>query len=190
MQPSEELFPGYVAGSWKVDTAHSHIGFMVKHLMVSRVRGRFTNFSGEIVTTPNPLESQVHVRIESASIDTANKQRDDHVRSSDFLDTEQFPLIVFDSTEIREQGGGFIVAGDLTIRGVTRAVELATSVPEFGVSQRGGAKAGFEASTEINRFDFGVSYTGYLPGGDKTVGDRVQIFLEIEADLDSAHGLI
>jgi polyisoprenoid-binding protein YceI len=175
--------PGYVAGTWKIDTVHSHVGFVIKHMMVSKVRGHFGTFSGELVTADNPFESHVSVSIEATSINTNNSMRDDHIRSADFFDAENHPALTFTSTGIRSEDGDYFVDGDLTIRGVTKPVVLAVETPEFGPSSQGGIKAGFSATTEINRHDFGVSYNGPIPGGGMALGDKVQIVLEVEADL-------
>jgi polyisoprenoid-binding protein YceI len=175
--------PGYVAGSWKIDTVHSHVGFVIKHMMVSKVRGQFDTFSGEIVTAANPLDSRVSVSIEATSIDTNNSMRDDHIRSADFFDAENHPTLTFTSTGVRYEDGDYYIDGDLTIRGVTKRVVLAVETPEFGAGSQGGTKAGFSATTEINRTDFGVNYNGPIPGGGVALGEKVQIVLEVEADL-------
>ncbi len=176
--------PGYVAGTWKIDTVHSHVGFVIKHMMVSKVRGHFGAFTGEIVTAANPLDSTVSVSIEATSINTNNSMRDDHIRSADFFDAANHPALTFTSTGIRYEDGEFFVDGDLTIRGVTKPVVLALEAPGFGPGpQEGAVKAGFSATTEINRNDFNVSYNGPIPGGGMALGDKVQIVLEVEADL-------
>lgn len=181
---TELQIPGYRSGTWTLDPVHTYLGFVIKHMMVSKVRGRFTTFSGQIVTdTANPLESTVSVTIEATSIDTDNEMRDNHIRSADFFDAEHHPQITFVSTAVRHESGEFFVDGDLTIRGTTRAVTLAVESAEFGPSLQGGAKAGFSATTEINRMDFGVSYNGPIPGGGAVLGDKVQIVLDVEADL-------
>jgi polyisoprenoid-binding protein YceI len=177
--------PGYVAGTWTIDTVHTHIGFVIKHMMVSKVRGSFGTFSGEIVTAENPLESSVTVTIDASSIDTKNQMRDDHVRSGDFFEVETHPSITFTSTAVRVEDGDFFIDGNLTIRGVTKAVTLDVETPEFGPSMQGGTKAGFSATTEINRIDFGVSYNGPIPGGGAALGEKVQIVLDVEADLNA-----
>jgi len=178
--------PGYVAGDWTIDTVHTHIGFVIKHMMVSKVRGHFTRFDGQITTSADPLEGAVTVTIDVDSIDTNNDMRDDHIRSADFFDAANHPTITFASTGVRAEGERFLIDGDLTIRGISRQVTLRTETPEFGGDGQGGAKAGFSATTELNRHDFGVSYNGPIPGGGVALGDRVQIILDIEADLVAA----
>src|SRR5215475_12667621 len=114
--------PGYLAGTWAIDTVHSEVGFSVRHMMVSKVRGKFTKFSGEIVTAEDPLASSVTAEIDLASIDTGNEQRNGHLRSIDFFDVENHPLMTYRSTGLRVQGDGYVLDGDLTIRGVTKSV--------------------------------------------------------------------
>lgn len=183
MTTAELQIPGYVAGTWTIDPVHSHVGFVIKHMMVSKVRGHFATFSGQIVTTPDPLQSSVSATIDATSIDTANSMRDDHIRSADFFDAENHPTLGFSSTGIRYQDGEFLIDGNLTIRGVTKPVTLTAETPEFGPNPMGGTKAGFSASTEITRTDFGVSYNGPIPGGGVALAEKVQIVLDIEADL-------
>jgi polyisoprenoid-binding protein YceI len=175
--------PGYVAGTWAIDPVHTHVGFVIKHMMVSKVRGRFGTFSGQIVTAANPLESTVTVTIEATSIDTDNEMRDNHIRSADFFDAENHPSITFASTAVRFEDGEFFIDGDLSIRGTTKPVTLTVETPAFGPNPMGGTKAGFSATTEITRTDFGVSYNGPIPGGGVALAEKVQIVLDVEADL-------
>lgn len=180
---TEVQIPGYLAGTWQIDPTHSHVGFMIKHMMVSKVRGHFTSFRGQIVTAPEPLRSSVTATIDASSIDTGNEGRDDHVRSADFFAADQHPTLNFRSTAVRYENGDFIIDGVLTICGVTRPVTLALETPLFQATSDGGGKVGFSATTEISRSDYGVSYNGPLPGGGTALGEKVQIVLEIEADL-------
>lgn len=177
---------GYTAGTWAIDPVHTHVGFVIKHMMVSKVRGRFTQFSGAIVTGEDPLGSSVSVTVDVASIDTHNEMRDNHIRSADFFDAEHHPDMTFVSTAVRFEDGQFLVDGGLTIRGTTRDVTLAVEELAFGPNPRGGMKAGFSATTEINRTDFGVSYNGPIPGGGLALGEVVQVVLDVEADLAAA----
>jgi polyisoprenoid-binding protein YceI len=177
--------PGYVAGSWTIDPVHTHVGFVIKHMMVSKVRGRFTSFSGQIITAADPLDSSVTATVEVSSIDTDNEMRDNHIRSADFFDAENHPDMAFASTKVRVEDGEFFIDGDLTIRGITKPVTLAVETPEFGPNPQGGMKAGFSATTEVNRDDFGVSYNGPIPGGGMALGDKVQVVLDVEADLNT-----
>jgi polyisoprenoid-binding protein YceI len=188
MTSSELQIPGYVAGTWTIDTVHSYVGFVIRHMMVSKVRGHFGTFSGTIITAENPLDSSVSVTIDANSINTDNQMRDDHIRSADFFEVENHPSITFTSTGVRYQDGEFFIDGDLSIRGTTKTVTLTVEPPAFGPNPMGGTKAGFSATTEVNRNDFGVSYNGPIPGGGVALGEKVQIVLEVEADLvtDSA----
>jgi polyisoprenoid-binding protein YceI len=177
--------PGYLAGIWDIDPVHSDVSFTVRHMMVSKVRGRFATFSGEIVTGEDVTDSSVTASIDPASIDTGNDQRDGHVRSADFFDVENYPLWTFRSTGVRVDSDGLVVDGELTIKGVTRSVPLALEVNGVGRDSSGGTRAGFSASTTIDRNDFGVNIKMPLDGG-VVVGDKVQITLEIEAVLRQA----
>ncbi len=188
MTVTDLQIPGYMTGTWIIDPVHSHVGFIVKHVMVSKVRGRFGALSGEIITAENPLESQVSVTIDASSVDTNNGTRDNHIRSADFLDVENHPSLIFVSRGVRFEDDELRIDGDLTIRGVTKPVTLKLDPPEFGPGQKEGSfKAGFSAMTEINRTDFGVNYNGSIPGGGFSVSEKVQIVLEIEADLVPPH---
>jgi len=166
------------AGRWVVDTAHSYIGFAVRHLM-GRVRGRFTGFAGEIVVADDPARSSASVTIEAVSVHTGHEGRDERLRGKDFLDVERAPKITFASTGLRHDGDGWLLTGDLTIRGVTKGVEIV--VEPLGVDPtglHGERRAGFDGRTAVLRSDFGLD----LPRGDKVVfGDRVDIHVEIEA---------
>jgi polyisoprenoid-binding protein YceI len=175
--------PGYTAGTWAIDPVHSEIGFSVRHMMVSKVRGRFTTFSGEIVTGADPLDSSVTAEIALDSIVTGQEQRDAHIRSADFFDVENHPTMTYRSTGVRHDGDGYVVDGQLTLRGVTRDVPLALELNGFGPDPYGGTRAGFTATAEISRSDFGVSYNAAIEGGGVVVGDKVTIQLEIEAVL-------
>jgi polyisoprenoid-binding protein YceI len=178
-----DSIPGYVAGTWDLDPVHSHIGFMARHLMVSKVRGRFGQFDVQIVTADNPVDSSVTVSIDAASVDTGNEQRDDDLRSERFLDAVQHPLITFRSTGVTAAGGDkYKVAGDLTIKGVTKPVTLDVEAGGFGPDPFGGTRAGFSATTEIDRTDFGVSFNAPVPGG-VMVSEKIQIEIEAEAVL-------
>jgi polyisoprenoid-binding protein YceI len=178
--------PGFAAGTWEVDPVHSEVSFVVRHMVVRKVRGRFDRFAGTIVTNDNLARSSVSATIESSSINTSELNRDNQVRSADFLDVEHFPSITFRSTKVRTPGGGaYFVDGELTIHGVTRPVTLDMEVNGFTPDPRGGMRAGFSASTEINRLDFGVSYNGPIPGAKNAMvlSDKVSISLEVEAVL-------
>jgi polyisoprenoid-binding protein YceI len=177
--------PDYVAGTWDIDPAHSEVSFVVRHMVVSKVRGRFNQFEGTIVTAEDPLNSSVEATIVAASIDTNQEQRDTHVRSADFLDVEKYPSLSFTSTAVRPVGESYQVDGELTIHGVTKPVTLELELNGFTPDLQGGTRAGFSAKTEINRQDFGVSYNGPIPGTDNAMvlSDKIALTLEIEAVL-------
>jgi polyisoprenoid-binding protein YceI len=177
------IIPGYVAGTWTIDPIHSEVGFAVRHMMVSKVRGKFKTFSGELVTAENPLDSSVTAEIDLASIETGAEQRDDHIRSADFFEVETYPTMTYRSTGVRADGDGFVVDGDLTLKGVTKQVPLTLELNGFGPDPFGGTRAGFTATTEINRRDFGVNFSAPMQNGGVVVADKISIHLEIEAVL-------
>src|SRR4051795_6300115 len=178
--------PGYVAGTWDIDVTHSTVGFSVRHMMVSKVRGYFREFTGEIVTAEDPAASAVTATIELASIDTRQEQRDAHIRSADFFDVENHPQMTFRSTAVRTDGADWTIEGELSLKGNTRPVPLALELNGFGADAYGGYRAGFSAKTEINRNDFGVDIKMPMDGGGVVVGDKVTVELEIEAVLRNA----
>jgi polyisoprenoid-binding protein YceI len=153
--------------------------------MVSKVRGKFTRFEGQIVTADNPLDSTVEATIQLDSIDTSQADRDAHIRSADFFEVETYPTMTYRSTAVRRSGDGFVVEGLLDLHGVTRPVELALELNGFAANTPMGSKAGFSASTEISRKDFGIEFNMPLDGGGVVVGDKIQINLEIEATLSA-----
>ena len=177
--------PGYVAGTWTIDPVHSEVSFTVRHMMVSKVRGRFDKFEGTITTAPDPLQSSVTATVDLGSVNTGNDTRDNHIRSEDFFHAEKHPTMTFRSTGIRQDGGEFLLDGDLTLRGVTRPVTFRLEVNGFGPDPYGGTRAGFSATTEINRNDWNVSYNGPIPGAGTgmVLSDKVTINLEIEGVL-------
>ena len=178
--------PGYVTGTWTIDPVHSEVSFVVRHMMVSKVRGRFDKFEGAIETAPDPLQSTVTATVDLSSVNTGNETRDNHVRSEDFFHVEKHPTMTFRSTGIRAEGENFLLDGDLTLRGVSRPVTFFLEVNGFGPDPYGGTRSGFSATTEINRNDWNVSYNGPIPGASSgmVLSDRVTINLEIEAVLN------
>lgn len=176
---------GLVAGTWNIDPSHSEVGFVVRHVMVSKVKGVFSKFEGAVTIDDDPLKSRVEATIDASSIDTREPQRDAHLRSSDFFDVETHPQIRFASTAVTAAGEDFEVIGDLTIHGTTRPVELALEFNGVGPDPWGGLRAGFSATTEISRADFGIEFNIPLDGGGVVVGDKIKIYLEIEAVLAS-----
>jgi polyisoprenoid-binding protein YceI len=178
--------PGYVVGTWDIDPVHSTVGFSVRHMMVSKVRGYFRDFSGEIVTAANPAESSVTATIDMNSIDTRQEQRDAHIRSADFFDVSNHGQMTFRSTGVRAEGEDWFVEGDLTLKGITKPVTLALELNGFGPDAYGGTRAGFSGKTEISRKAFGVDIDMPMDGGGAVVGDKINIELEIEAVLRTA----
>jgi len=186
MTSATTQIPGYLAGTWDIDAVHSDISFSVRHMMVSKVRGRIARFSGVLVTGEDITSSTVNATIDATSIDTNNEQRDGHIRSADFFEVEAHPEWTFTSTAVRAGGDGLVIDGDLTIKGVTKAVSLDTEIGGFGPDPYGGTRVGFTATTTINRNDFGVDISMPLDGGGVVVGEKVAITLEIEAVLRTA----
>jgi polyisoprenoid-binding protein YceI len=177
--------PGYVAGTWTIDPVHSEVGFSVRHMMVSKVRGKFTTFSGEIVTGVQPTDSSVTAEIDLSSINTGNDQRDAHIKSADFFEVETYPNMTYKSGDVHADGDDYILDGELTLKGVTKNVPLRLELNGFGPDAYGGTRAGFTATAEINRRDFGVNFSAALQNGGAVVSDKVTIHLEIEAVLAS-----
>jgi polyisoprenoid-binding protein YceI len=170
------------AGTWAIDPSHTHAGFSVRHLMVSKVRGRFAAVSGTVTIAEDPLDSHVEVAIDTASIDTRDEQRDAHLRSPDFFDVENYPTMTYRSTAVRPAGKGrWLVEGELTLHGVTRSVPLEVTFEGAGSDPWGGVRAGFSARAEIDREDFNLTWNQVLETGGIAVGKKVAIDLEVEA---------
>lgn len=169
------------AGSWDIDTSHSGVTFKVRHFF-TKVPGKFTDFGGSIVFDPaKPEAASVQVTINAKSIDTEHEKRDAHLNSEDFFFTEQHPQITFKSTKVAKQGDLFMVDGLLTMRGVEKPVTLSTEFLGAGPDGFGGTRAGFTATTTINRKDFGINWNRTLDQGGVMLGDEVEVTLEIEA---------
>ncbi|MEU8394232.1 YceI family protein [Nonomuraea sp. NPDC048892] len=171
------------AGTYNLDVAHTSIGFVVKHMMVSKVRGRFEKFEGAVTIAENPLESTAELTIQTESITTGVADRDGHLRSDDFLSVEKFPTITFKSTRVAgHKGDEFTVVGDLTIRDVTREVELKVEYGGAGTNPWGQAVWGYTITTEFDREDFGLTWNQALETGGVLVGKKVKIEIEGEAN--------
>ena len=169
-------------GTFDLDPAHTRIGFSARHMMVSKVRGRFAEFTGSITVAADPLASTAQADIKTASIDTGNADRDAHLISADFLNTEKFPELTFRTTRVTgHQGHVFTVLGDLTIKDVTREVELTLELEGVGNSPWGKQVLGFSLTTEISREDFGMTWNVAVEGGGVLVGKTVKIEIEGEA---------
>ncbi|NNG37916.1 YceI family protein [Flexivirga sp. ID2601S] len=163
-------------GTWNVDPAHSQVGFSVRHLMVSKVRGKFEDFTSTLTVGESLEESSVEATVQMASINTGVADRDNHLRTNDFFEVDKFPTMTFKSTGITSS----TLTGDLTIKGVTHPVSFEVDFGGVGGDPWGGTRAGFEATTEINRKEFGVTIDMPLEGGGAVVGDKVKIILELE----------
>jgi polyisoprenoid-binding protein YceI len=179
--------------TWKLDPAHTSVELAVKHMMFTKVHGRFEDVQGELhIDEKDPNDSEVEVRIGAASIDTGVKERDDHLRSADFLDVESHPTITFVSRSIAgaldQPGDRFRVVGDLTIRDTTREVTLDVTYEGRGKDPWGNERAGFEAVTEIDRRDWGLEWNRPLEAGGVLVGNTVGIELGVQAVKEPAQG--
>jgi polyisoprenoid-binding protein YceI len=172
--------PGLTTGTWTIDPAHSEVTFSIRHLM-SKVRGSFTEFSGEIVIAEDLSASVATAEIQMSSIDTRNADRDAHLKSGDIFGVESHPVMSFATKGVRADGGDHLVNGDLTIKGVTRPVTLNVEFNGVGDDPWGGVRAGFSASTVVNRKDFGLEFNVPLQGDKVMLGDKVEIQLEIQA---------
>ena len=178
MSVTTDMIPGYVAGTWTLDPAHSEVSFSVRHLAISKVRGTFEKFGVTVVTAENPEDSTLTASIEVASVNTNQAQRDEHLRTSDFFAVDEFPTMNFVSTGLRHDGEDFYLDGDLTLRGVTKQIELKGELGGVTTDSQGNTKAGASASTTINRHDFGVSWNAALEAGGLTLGDEVTVTIE------------
>jgi polyisoprenoid-binding protein YceI len=172
------------AATWEVDPAHSSVGFAVRHLMISTVRGEFHTFTAKATGDPaDPTKAVIEASIDTATIDTRNDKRDDHLKSPDFFDVAKFPTMTFKSKKIEKTGDGRAkVTGDLTLHGVTKEVVLDVEGPTPTIKDPyGNTKAGARATTKINRKDFGLVWNKSMDGGGVVVGDEVEVTIDIEA---------
>jgi polyisoprenoid-binding protein YceI len=168
---------------WTIDPTHAEVGFSVRHMMIATVRGRFGGVTGTVtVDEQNPKNSKVDVTIDAHSIDTRQEMRDNHLRSPDFFDVEQFPNLHFVSKRIEgdPRNGEFRVVGDLTIRGATREVELKATLEGEGRDPWGNERAGFSASGKLNRSEFGLNWNQALETGGVIVSDEVKLSIDVE----------
>lgn len=177
--------PEIPAGTWTIDPSHSEVGFSVRHLMVSKVKGNFETFEGTITIAEDPLQSSVTAEVDLSSINTRDEQRDGHLKSADFFEVENHPKLTFTSTSVTPDGGDFKVTGDLTIKGVTKSVELELEFNGVHPDPWGGTRSGFSAETEISRKEFGVDFEIPMDGGGVVVGDKIKVILEVEAVLQA-----
>ena len=169
-------------GTWDIDPTHTEVAFVIRHLMVSKVRGTFNGFSGSFVVGDSLATSGVEADIDLATIDTNNADRDAHVRNADFFDVENPPTMTYRSTGLRAEGDHYVVDGELSLHGVTKPVSLALEVNGYlPESPFGDTRVGFSASTEIDRRDFGLEWNAPVNGGGVVLGHKIAIALEIEA---------
>ena len=169
-------------GTWAIDPVHSTVGFSVRHLMVSKVRGNFAEADATITIAEDPLQSAVEATITTASVETGTVDRDNHLRTGDFFEAEKYPHMTFRSTGIKSHAGAeFVLDGELTIKDVTKPVELVVEFEGATTSPYGQAVFGFSASTEIDREDWGLSWNVALESGGVMVGKKVKIEIEGEA---------
>jgi polyisoprenoid-binding protein YceI len=171
------------AGTWDIDASHSEVGFSVRHLGISKTKGRFGTFSGAITVAETPEDSSVAVEVDMSSVDTRDAGRDEHLRNADFFEVETFPTMTFRSTKVTPKGDRWVVEGDLTIKSVTKQVVLDAEVTGLATDPWGNDRVGFQASTEVNREDFGITFNAALEAGGVLVGKTVKIDLEVEAVL-------
>jgi polyisoprenoid-binding protein YceI len=176
--------------TWKLDPVHTLVEFTAKHMMITNVRGRFANLEGAIrIDEAKPDQSSVSVELDATSIDTRVEQRDQHLRSADFLDVENFPKVTFRSTKVEgasfESDESFRVTGDLTIRGTTREVVLDATFEGRGRDPWGGERVSFAADTKIDRRDFGLTWNAALEAGGVLVSNDLRIHIEAQAVLEA-----
>ena len=172
-----------LSGDYTIDTAHSRVGFVARHAMVTKVRGSFDEFEGSIhIDGDNPANSSGRVTIQAKSINTHNSQRDEHLRSNDFLDMDNNSEITFASSGIKQTGDAeFVVSGDLSIRGVSKPVEIPFEYTGSATDPFGNQRLGLEGSVVINRKDYGVSWNAALEGGGVLVSEKVTLEIEVSA---------
>jgi len=168
-------------GKWQVDTRHSVVEFVARHLMVTKVRGHFDDYNVDLIIAEDPTQSQLDVTIKTDSIVTPDPDRDTHLKGADFLNVEKYPEITFRSTSIKPDGDDWAVTGDLTVMGVTRPVTLDVEFGGVQVDPWGNSKALFSAKTEFDRDDFGLSWNQPLAGGGFLIGKRVTVEIEVQA---------
>ena len=174
--------------SWNLDTSHSRLGFAVKHMMVSTVRGEFKSYTGSLQLDEQDFtKSVITGEIDVASIDTRDEGRDGHLKSADFFDAENHPKMTFKSTRIEAKGGSdYVVYGDLTIRGVTREIAVKTEYAGTHQNPWGATVTGFSGTAELNRKDFGLEWNVALETGGILVGEKVKLEIEVELTKQAA----
>lgn len=172
--------PEIPAGEWTVDPTHSRIGFVARHMMVTKVRGTFKEYTAKVTVGENPLDSTVEVEVQMDSIDTGNADRDGHLRTNDFFDIAEYPTMKLVSKRFEVDGDDITMYADLTIKGVTKEVAFDLEFEGVGTDPWGGTRAGFSAEATVNRRDWGIEWNAPLEAGGVLVGDKVQIELDIQ----------
>jgi polyisoprenoid-binding protein YceI len=178
--PVVSQFEGLLPGTYVIDASHSEVGFTVRHLM-SKVRGQFREFEGTITVAEQPFDSSVEASIELSSVDTRNEDRDNHLRSGDFFSVEDTPKMVFRSTGVRQEGNDLVATGDLSIRDITKAVELRLDYLGTGSDPWGNTRVGFEGTTTLSRKEWGISFNIPMEGDKVMIGDKVDVVIAVEA---------
>jgi polyisoprenoid-binding protein YceI len=179
--PSTTLRNAPAAGSYALDQSHSHVSFSARHLMVTKVRGRFPVTAGHLDIAQDPTQSSVEATIDVSAVDSGDPKRDEHLRSADFFDAEQYPTVTFRSTRVHDRGDGeFTLEGELTVRDSTRPVTLQGEYLGSQDSPWGDTRVGFTAETEINRKDWGLSWNVALETGGVLVGDKIKLTIDAE----------
>ena len=168
-------------GEWNIDPSHSVVGFVGRHLMISKVRGRFNTFSGVVHVPEDPLQSTVEATVVLDSVTTGDETRDAHLRGEDFFNTEQHPVMTFTSTGLKADGDDYILTGDLTVAGQTHSIDFDLEFDGVEKDPWGGTRAGFTATAEISRKDWNLTWNVALETGGVLVGDKIKIELEVEA---------
>jgi polyisoprenoid-binding protein YceI len=175
--------PNTVTGDYTVDAAHSRIGFVARHAMVTKVRGSFNDFAGSIhFDTTNPAASSAEISIDVASVSTGNEQRDGHLRTNDFFDAPAFPKITFKSTSVKQiDAENFAVTGDLSIKDVTKSITVAFEFAGLATDPYGNVRAGFEGTASLKRSDYGVSFNAVLDAGGVMVSEKINLEIDVSA---------
>jgi polyisoprenoid-binding protein YceI len=177
MSSLSDLTPGV----WNVDPSHSSVGFVARHLMVSKVRGNFGTFTGTITIADDPLTSKVEASVDMTSISTGDETRDGHLKTGDFFEVETHPTMTLVSTGIDKDGDDYILHSDLTIKGITKPVDFELEFDGVSGDPWGGTRAGFSAEAEISRKDWGIEFNMVLETGGVVIGDKVKIQIDVEA---------
>jgi polyisoprenoid-binding protein YceI len=168
-------------GTWTIDSSHSSVEFVARHLMVTKVRGAFGAIEGTITIADDPFQSSVQAKVDAASVTSGDAKRDEHLRSADFFDVQQYPTIEFASKRVEARGNGYVLVGDLSVHGVTREVSWDLEYDGTVQDPWGGTRAGFSASTEVNRKDWGLTWNVALEAGGLLVSDKVRLNVEVQA---------